>query len=124
MAHGDGKLLACKCDVLTRRVIFPTGGSLSKYRDDPSTAVYKQALPESLSGSCQSSEHTTMIYLSALNEHAFINKETLLDIEDDNDQIDDYYEPTPFEDWINDTRDDSNSSTKTSTRTSTQTYDT
>jgi len=50
--------------------------------------------------------------LGALNEHAFINKETLLDIEDDNDQIDDYYEPTPFEDWINDTRDDSNSSTK------------
>ena len=43
----------------------------------------------------------TTAYLSALKESALFNKECLLDIEDDYDQIDEYYQSTPFEDWIN-----------------------
>jgi len=100
---GDGQLPARKREQPSpRRVLFPTGDPLQTDNlDDSSPAILRQTTSESLSEPCQSSHHVTTAYLSALNEQSLINKEALLDIEDDNDQIDDYYSPSVYEEWIN-----------------------
>lgn len=98
---GDGRSQACKCKLSTRRVVFPNGGSHSDYRVDPSNAVMKHTVPESLSDHSKSSSSMTTAYLSALNERALINKESLLDIEDDDDQIDEFQKESLFDSWIN-----------------------
>lgn len=88
-----------------RSVSFTTRGNpgTENSASRPSNAILRQTLPGSLPVICQSSTHTTTTYLCEMTEKLYISKEDLLDIEDDDDQIGDYIDPSPYEDWINST---------------------
>ena len=96
---GDRKLLARKCrQSIPCRLFFPNGDPLpTEKRDDSSTAILRQTTSESPSDPCRSSHDVKIAYSNALSEQACINKETLLDIDDDDDQIDDYVHPSIYE---------------------------
>ena len=98
-AAGDDRPLKVSTPkVPVRSVFFTTGGS---HLGEPSNAILRQTTPGSLPEVRQSSSHTTIAYLCSLLETSYISKDTLLNIEDDDDQIDDYIDPSPYEEWIN-----------------------
>ena len=100
-AAGADQLLTVSLPVVPiRSVSFTTGGS---HLGEPSLAILRQTYPGSPPEISQSSSHTTIAYLCAMLENHYIDKETLLDIEDDDDQIDDFIEPALYENWVNST---------------------
>ena len=102
---GDRKVPTRKCKHAPRRVFFPNGDTLSAAkRDDSSPAVLRQITSKSLFETYPSNHDATTAYLNALTEQICIDKESLLDIEEDDDQIDDYVNPSIYEEWINEDR--------------------